>query len=50
VLSALLGALLVMAADAVARTAFAPRELPVGLVTASIGGPAFLWQLRRGAA
>ena len=47
-LAALLGALLVMAADAVARTAFAPRELPVGLVTASIGGPVFLWQLQRG--
>ncbi|HEU4733289.1 MAG TPA: iron ABC transporter permease [Kofleriaceae bacterium] len=48
VLAALAGALLVMAADAVARMAFAPRELPVGLVTASIGGPVFLWQLRRG--
>jgi iron complex transport system permease protein len=48
VLSALAGALLVMAADAVARTAFAPRELPVGLVTASLGGPMFLWQLQRG--
>lgn len=47
-LAALLGATLVMAADAVARTAFAPRELPVGLVTASIGGPVFLWQLQRG--
>jgi len=47
--AALLGALLVMAADAVARTAFAPRELPVGLVTASLGGPIFLWQLQRGA-
>lgn len=47
-LAALLGALLVMAADTVARTAFAPRELPVGLVTASLGGPVFLWQLRRG--
>jgi iron complex transport system permease protein len=48
VLAALAGALLVMAADTVARTAFAPRELPVGLVTASLGGPVFLWQLRRG--
>jgi iron complex transport system permease protein len=48
-LAALLGALLVIAADAVARTAFAPRELPVGLVTASLGGPMFLWQLQRGA-
>jgi iron complex transport system permease protein len=47
-LAALTGAWLVMAADAVARTAFAPRELPVGLVTASLGGPLFLWQLQRG--
>jgi iron complex transport system permease protein len=47
-LAALIGATLVMAADAVARTAFAPRELPVGLVTASLGGPVFLWQLQRG--
>ncbi|HMG20653.1 MAG TPA: iron ABC transporter permease [Kofleriaceae bacterium] len=47
--AALIGALLVMAADGVARTAFAPRELPVGLVTASLGGPLFLWQLQRGA-
>jgi len=46
--AALAGALLVMAADAVARTAFAPREVPVGLVTASLGGPMFLWQLQRG--
>jgi len=48
-LSALAGAALVMGADAVARIAFAPRELPVGLVTASLGGPVFLWQLQRGA-
>jgi iron complex transport system permease protein len=47
-LAALLGASLVMAADAVARTVFAPRELPVGLVTAALGGPVFLWQLQRG--
>ena len=47
-LAAVLGALLVMAADAVARTMFAPREVPVGLVTASLGGPMFLWQLQRG--
>ena len=43
----LLGAALVMAADTVARTAFAPRELPVGLVTAGLGGPFFLTLLRR---
>lgn len=48
VLAALLGALLVMSADTLARIAFAPRELPVGLVTASLGGPMFLWQLQRG--
>jgi len=47
-LAALAGAWLVMAADTLARTAFAPRELPVGLVTASLGGPLFLWQLQRG--
>jgi iron complex transport system permease protein len=46
--AALGGALLVVAADAVARTAFAPREVPVGLLTAAIGGPCFLFQLRRG--
>jgi iron complex transport system permease protein len=48
--SALGGALLVMSADTVARTAFAPREIPVGLVTAAIGGPFFLWQLQRDSA
>lgn len=47
--AALGGAILVVAADATARTAFAPREVPVGLLTAAIGGPFFLWQLQRGA-
>jgi iron complex transport system permease protein len=47
--SALGGAALVMAADAAARTAFAPREVPVGLLTAAVGGPFFLWRLQRGA-
>jgi iron complex transport system permease protein len=46
--AALGGAILVVAADVVARTAFAPREVPVGLLTAAIGGPFFLWQLQRG--
>lgn len=45
-----LGALLVVAADLAARTAFSPRELPVGLLTAALGGPWFLLQLRRAAA
>jgi iron complex transport system permease protein len=43
------GALMVTSADVVARTAFAPREVPVGLLTAAVGGPFFLWQLQRGA-
>lgn len=42
------GALLVLAADTVARTAFAPKEVPLGLLTAAVGGPFFLWLLRRG--
>jgi len=33
--------------DAGARTALAPAELPVGVVTALLGGPFFLWLLRR---
>jgi iron complex transport system permease protein len=43
--SALLGAALLLAADLVARTAVAPAELPVGLVTSLIGGPFFIWLL-----
>jgi iron complex transport system permease protein len=45
--TAMLGALLVMVADTAARTAFAPREIPVGLLTAGLGGPFFLHLLRR---
>ena len=41
------GALFVAAADLVARLAFEPIEIPVGLVTAAIGGPVFLWLLTR---
>lgn len=43
----LLGGTLLVAADAVARTAFAPLELPVGVVTALIGVPVFVWLVRR---
>jgi iron complex transport system permease protein len=35
--------------DLVARTAFAPTELPVGVITALIGGPVFVWMLVRDA-
>ncbi len=41
------GAALVVSADILARTAFAPREVPVGLLTATLGGPFFLFQLHR---
>ena len=44
--SALLGAVLVLTADAVARTAMAPSELPLGVLTAFIGAPMFLLMLR----
>jgi iron complex transport system permease protein len=41
------GALFVAAADLLARLAFEPIEIPVGLVTAAFGGPVFLWLLTR---
>lgn len=43
--AALLGALLVVAADMVARTLIAPAELPIGILTALIGAPFFLGML-----
>jgi iron complex transport system permease protein len=45
--SALFGAAFLVACDVVARTAMAPMELPVGIITALIGGPFFLWLLVR---
>jgi iron complex transport system permease protein len=44
------GATFVIIADTVARTVIAPRELPVGAITALIGAPLFVYLLRRGAA
>lgn len=44
--SALLGALLLLLADDVARTALAPLELPAGVLTAALGGPFFLYLLK----
>lgn len=44
--SALLGASLVLLADAAARTVAAPAELPLGVLTALVGVPFFLWLLR----
>ena len=43
--SAFGGAAFVTACDTLARTAFAPYELPVGVVLSFIGVPVFLWQL-----
>jgi iron complex transport system permease protein len=45
--SALAGATFVVAADTIARIAIAPRELPVGAITALIGAPVFIYLLRR---
>ena len=44
--AALLGATLLVAADALARVAVAPAELPVGIVTTLLGAPCFAWLLR----
>jgi iron complex transport system permease protein len=46
-MAALWGGVIVLAADAVARTVRAPAELPLGALTALLGVPFFLWQLRR---
>ena len=41
--SALAGAVLVVACDLVARVAFAPYEVPVGILMALLGGPFFIY-------
>jgi iron complex transport system permease protein len=43
--SALFGAAFTVLCDVAARTVMAPLELPVGIITAMIGGPFFLWLL-----
>lgn len=45
--AALLGAFLVCVADTIGRTVIAPAQIPVGLVTAVIGAPYFIWLLWR---
>ncbi|HEY1391178.1 MAG TPA: iron ABC transporter permease [Ktedonobacterales bacterium] len=44
--SALVGAIFVVVADLLARVLVAPAELPLGVLTALVGGPFFLWLLR----
>ncbi|MCL1961792.1 MAG: iron ABC transporter permease [Desulfovibrionaceae bacterium] len=46
-LSALAGGLLLMAADIAARLLIAPQELPVGVLTAVLGGVYLLWLMRK---
>ena len=46
-LSFLGGAALLLVTDVAARTVMAPQEIPVGILTALIGAPFFLWILRR---
>jgi len=45
--SALFGASFLIVCDLIARTLFSPIEVPVGVVTAILGGPFFLWLLLR---
>ena len=46
-ISALLGGILVVWVDVAARLIIAPEELPVGILTAVIGGPVFIWMLKK---
>ena len=46
-LSALMGAVLLLAADILARWLLAPQELPVGVLTAALGGTYLLWLMHR---
>ncbi|MGO6677866.1 FecCD family ABC transporter permease [Rhizobium leguminosarum] len=47
-LSAALGTLIVTVADVIARSVAIPRELPVGIITALLGGPVFIYLIQRG--
>ena len=46
-LSILTGAIFLILADVIARTALAPTEIPIGVITAICGAPFFLYLLRR---
>jgi iron complex transport system permease protein len=45
--SAMAGAIFLVLADGFARTVIAPMEIPIGVITAFLGGPFFLFLLRR---
>jgi iron complex transport system permease protein len=46
-LSVAVGAILLAGADVLARTLVSPAEMPIGVLTAAIGAPFFLWLLMR---
>jgi ABC-type cobalamin transport system permease subunit len=46
-LSVALGATLLSGADVLARTWVTPAEMPIGILTAAVGAPFFLWLLMR---
>jgi iron complex transport system permease protein len=46
--SAMVGAIFLLLADLVARTIMAPTEMPVGIITALVGAPLFIYLLRKG--
>jgi iron complex transport system permease protein len=46
--AALSGAIFMIWADTAARTLFSPEEIPVGILTAMIGAPVFVWVVQRG--
>lgn len=45
--TAIAGATLLVLADLISRTVVAPREIPLGVLTALVGSPVFFWLLRR---
>ncbi|MDK0709575.1 iron ABC transporter permease [Clostridium perfringens] len=47
ILSVVLGAVFLVVSDTLARVLFAPREIPIGIITAIIGGPFFLWLISK---
>jgi iron complex transport system permease protein len=47
-ITVLAGMLFLMVADLLARTVAAPSEIPLGILTAFVGAPFFLWLMRRG--
>jgi len=43
----LFGGIVLVWADVLARSAFRPEELPIGILTAGLGAPVFLWIISR---